>query len=277
MIYHIVSAERWAAAGEPYLPEAYSRDGFIHCSEARQVEAVANELFSNETAVSVLEIDELALRSPVKREDTNACGDLYPHIYGPIPHAAVMRVLPLLRGTDGKLRLPLGAAPGAASSSELHIRRARVEDALAIARFRCDMFRDMHPERDYSSVRAELLAGNEDFHRRHADDPDFVTFIVDSAGEPVGCASLLIEEKPPHADFLRNFSGYVLSVFVEPAFRGRGAARALMERIYEEAAARGIARLSLHASKYGKPLYLSMGYQPNPEFLELKLPPRPMH
>jgi len=277
VIYHIVSAERWAATGDPYLPEAYPRDGFVHCSEARQVEDVANELYADEATLSVLEIDEQALQAPVKRENPHACGDPYPHIYGPIPRAAVTRILPLLRGLDGRLRLPLGAVPGAASTSELVVRRARAEDSPLIARLRCDMFRDMHPEKDYSSVRGELLAGNEDFHRRHAEDPDFVTFVLVSAGDLVGCASLMIEEKPPHADFLRNITGYVLSVFVDPAFRGRGAARALMERIHETAAARGVTRLHLHASIYGKPLYLSMGYRPNPEFLELKLEPRAMH
>jgi uncharacterized protein (DUF952 family)/GNAT superfamily N-acetyltransferase len=271
VIYHVVTAERWAAAGDPYLPETYSRDGYIHCSEDFQIEDVANERYADEVRLNVLEIDERLLPAPVKRENLHASGDRYPHIYGPIPRSAVNRVLPLLRGADGRLRLPLGAVPGAVSSSELVVRRASAEDATLIARFRCDMFRDMHPEKDYSGVREALQARNEDFHLRHAEDPDYVTFLVVSPEGPVGCASLMIEEKPPHADFLRNFTGYVLSVFVEPAYRGRGAARALMERIHEEAAARGVARLSLHASRYGKPLYLSMGYRPNPEFLEMKL------
>ena len=271
MIYHLFASADWEAAADPYLPEAYARDGFIHCSEADQVEGIANEKYADVARLFVLEIDEAKLGSPVRREDLSERGQGFPHIYGPIPHEAVVRFLPLLRGSDGLLRLPLGSVPSAASAVELHLRKARAEDAAVLGVFRYAMFRDMHPENDYSAIRDALVSGSEDYYRRHASDPQFCTFVAQAAEGLVGCASLLIEEKPPHAKRLRNVSGYVLTVYVDTAFRERGIARALMEAIREEASTQGITRLSLHASRFGMPLYRSLGYLPNPNYLELEL------
>ncbi len=253
------------------MPAAYAKDGFIHCSEAGQVEAVANAHFAGAASLLALEIDESLLPAPPRREDLYGLGEDYPHIYGPLPRGAVARAVPLLRGGDGRLRLPFGAVPGAASAAGLELGRSRPDEAEELARLRYEMFVDMHPEEDYSGIREALVAGCVDFNRRHAEDPDYLTFVVREGARLVGCAALMIEEKPPHARRLRNISGYVLSVYVDGAHRGRGIARALMERVKVEAAARGVARLSLHASVFGEPLYRSMGFAPNPSFLEMTL------
>jgi GNAT superfamily N-acetyltransferase len=137
------------------------------------------------------------------------------------------------------------------------------------------MFRDMHPDTDYSAIRDALISGSEDYYRRHASDPQCIIVVAQAGVGLVGCAGLIVEEKPPHAKRLRNISGYVLSVYIEAEYRGRGIARALMERIREEAIARGVTRMALHASGFGLPLYRSLGYAPNPTYLELDLPGGP--
>lgn len=155
--------------------------------------------------------------------------------------------------------------------SGLVIRKAGATDASTLARLRYRMFVDMHPESDYRNIEEALTRGTEEYHLRHAADPSLSAFLAEAEGRPIGCAVLLIEERPPHAKRLRNISGYVLSVFVDPEFRGRGVARALMGHVREEAASRGVSRLSLHASRFGMPLYRSLGYAPNPAYLEIDL------
>lgn len=271
MIYHILTEHAWESAADPYEPASFSREGFIHCSKARQVEAIANEFFADAERPIVLELEEGALGQAVRREDLDGRGQEYPHIYGSIPRSAVARVLPLLKGSDGRLRLPAGSVPGAASAADVRLRRAEADDASRLARFRYAMFQDMHPDTDYSAIRDALISGSEDYYRRHAGDQQCIIIVAQAVAGLVGCAGLIVEEKPPHAKRLRNISGYVLSVYVEAEYRGRGIARALMERIREEAIARGVTRLALHASSFGMPLYRSLGYVQNPSYLELDL------
>jgi len=54
---------------------------------------------------------------------------------------------------------------------------------------------------------------------------------------------------------------------VEPAFRGHGLAFELLKATVEDAQRRRIKVVSLHASKFGKPLYERNGFEPTNEML----------
>lgn len=78
---------------------------------------------------------------------------------------------------------------------------------------------------------------------------------VDNEGHGIGCVAL----RPLDAS-----SAEVKRMFVEPAWRGRGVGRALMERVIAEARARGYAVLrlgTLHDMDAALALYLSLGFQ----------------
>jgi uncharacterized protein (DUF952 family) len=95
-MFHITSSEEWNAAvptGE-YLPAAFDREGFIHCSYARQVEATAARHFAGRTGLVLLEINREVLRSRVVDENLSGGDDLFPHIYGPLPVSAVVAIYP---------------------------------------------------------------------------------------------------------------------------------------------------------------------------------------
>jgi GNAT superfamily N-acetyltransferase len=58
---------------------------------------------------------------------------------------------------------------------------------------------------------------------------------------------------------------YLLSVFVEPAARGQGIARAIAEAAIAATQAAGHPRLALHASEAGRPVYAALGFRPGRE------------
>ena len=76
-----------------------AEEGFIHCSFAHQVATVATALYRGQTDLVILTIDERGL--PVVVEDCYESGDEFPHIYGPIPRAAVVEVRPFPPNPDG--------------------------------------------------------------------------------------------------------------------------------------------------------------------------------
>jgi uncharacterized protein (DUF952 family) len=107
-IYHICRREEWAgaqAAGR-YGGSSQDRDdGFIHFSDASQVEASAARHRAGQDGLVLLTVDAAALGDALKWEPSRG-GALFPHLYGELPVTAVRRVDDLPLGPDGKHRFP---------------------------------------------------------------------------------------------------------------------------------------------------------------------------
>jgi glutathione S-transferase len=99
-IFHLTTPEVWAAAREAgsYTTSTRGRsleqEGFVHCSEAHQVEGVHALWFADLDDVLLLEIDTDLLTSPWRSEQLAGADQPYPHVYGPVDLAAVVDVRP---------------------------------------------------------------------------------------------------------------------------------------------------------------------------------------
>jgi uncharacterized protein (DUF952 family) len=107
-IYHIASAADWerAQADGLYTTSSLGRtleeEGFIHASQASQVNTTANRYYRDVPGdLVVLVIDPGRLLSEVRYEDVPGAELPYPHIYGPLNADAVIAAWPLLPGPDG--------------------------------------------------------------------------------------------------------------------------------------------------------------------------------
>ena len=148
--------------------------------------------------------------------------------------------------------------------SPCRVRLAGVEDAAVLARQRVGMFESMGRLTDRQ--KAPIDRGTRAFLRRAIPAGEFVGFLAEVDGRPVAGGGLLLRRMMPRPRFPRGFlEAYVLSVFTEPEHRRRGCARAVMRAILRWCRSHGIARVSLHASKQGRPLYLSLGFEVRPE------------
>lgn len=116
-IFHIVTPQAWAraeATGE-YLPAGWASDGFVHFSFAGQVTRVANALYRDEPELIVVEVESDEVPAPLRIEDSYGTGEQFPHVYGPIPTAAAVRTVQLVRYDDGDWAFSPG--PGDPSST----------------------------------------------------------------------------------------------------------------------------------------------------------------
>ena len=62
-------------------------------------------------------------------------------------------------------------------------------------------------------------------------------------------------------------------MYVNPADRGRGIARALFDACIASVPEDGVRRVVLHATDAGRPLYEKAGFRPNDDWMELRLDP----
>ncbi|MET4898538.1 DUF952 domain-containing protein [Sphingomonadaceae bacterium jetA1] len=81
-------------------------DGYIHLSTAAQLTETVDKHFAGQTDLHVAAVDLEAMGDAVKWEE-NRGGQLFPHLYAPLPLTAVVAYSPMKRGEDGSVRLPI--------------------------------------------------------------------------------------------------------------------------------------------------------------------------
>jgi GNAT superfamily N-acetyltransferase len=103
--------------------------------------------------------------------------------------------------------------------------------------------------------------------RPRLEDGSYVGWIVSKEGRVVAGAGMWLMEFPPHWMDAEAKRAYLLNFYVEPGCRGHGLAYALLKTTVEDARRRGIKVVSLHASKFGKPLYERNGFVASNEMM----------
>jgi ribosomal protein S18 acetylase RimI-like enzyme len=140
----------------------------------------------------------------------------------------------------------------------VQIRRATVADAEAIGQMRMRMFVDAGVT---FKVPIDTMTANfEQWVRPKLEDGSYVGWVVEGDGGLVAGAGLWVMEWPPHFLDDEPRRAYLLNFYVAPEMRRQGLARELLRLAVEEAKARGIKVVTLHASKFGKPVYEQNGF-----------------
>ena len=150
-------------------------------------------------------------------------------------------------------------------SDDMVIRMATVDDAPIIVHHRHAMFFDMG-HTDPTALDA-MDASFAPYVARGLRDGSYRGWLAQTSdGRVVAGGGLIVHEWPS-----RPFSpaqprrAYILNVYTEPEYRGRGIARHIMTEIVQWCRAQGFWAVTLHASKFGRPLYESMGFEPTNE------------
>ncbi|HWL45056.1 MAG TPA: DUF952 domain-containing protein [Ilumatobacter sp.] len=112
-ILHIALPDDWDAAkatGEYRVStRGHTLDavGFIHCSYPHQVVRVANFAYADLLELVLLHLEPELLDAEVRVEPAaENAAELFPHVYGPIPTAAVVAETWWDRGDDGLWHRP---------------------------------------------------------------------------------------------------------------------------------------------------------------------------
>ena len=157
-----------------------------------------------------------------------------------------------------------------AQTIEYFIRETTVGDAAIIARHRVSMFSDMG-QVPTAALAAQLLEESTVALQALLREGSYVGwFAIDDGGGVLAGAGAHVKSQLPRISHDGSAVTtapvpLVVNVYTEPDVRGRGIARALMNRLMEWARSRGCDRVLLHASDAGRPLYQSLGFVPTNE------------
>ena len=95
--YKIIDVAEWreAVAEGAYAGSAVDlADGYIHFSTALQVRETAHRHFTGQPDLMLVGVDPAKLGDALKWEPSRG-GQLFPHLYGPLPMTAVLFAEPL--------------------------------------------------------------------------------------------------------------------------------------------------------------------------------------
>ncbi|WP_448615980.1 DUF952 domain-containing protein [Modestobacter sp. URMC 112] len=99
VLLHLTTPAEWRDAMRTgaLVPPSLAEVGFVHLSAPGQVHLPAAALFAGRRDVVVLVVDPARVGAPVRLEPgvpADPAGMRFPHLYGPLPAAAVVAVLP---------------------------------------------------------------------------------------------------------------------------------------------------------------------------------------
>jgi len=107
-IYHIITKVAWNEALKQgfYVPIAFKKENFIHCSTKQQVVNTANRIFKNKSDLLLLCIQTEKVSGSIVYENLDGGVELYPHIYGFIYPIMVIQTISFTADAMGVFHLP---------------------------------------------------------------------------------------------------------------------------------------------------------------------------
>jgi uncharacterized protein (DUF952 family) len=109
--YKLVDRSEWVAAlaAGAYAGSAVDRsDGYIHMSTAAQLAETARRHYAGQRELVLVEVDLAPLGAALKWEPSRG-GDLFPHLFAPLPASADAPQRGLSVDADGIMRFEDGA------------------------------------------------------------------------------------------------------------------------------------------------------------------------
>ena len=108
LIYKIVPESLWTQARAKGVFEGAAidlADGYIHFSTGAQARETAARHFAGQAGLLLVAVPAEAL-GPALQFEPSRGGDLFPHLYAPLPLSAVAWERPLPLGADGAHQFP---------------------------------------------------------------------------------------------------------------------------------------------------------------------------
>lgn len=154
----------------------------------------------------------------------------------------------------------------------LKIRKATLRDLEILVVHRRGMWFDMGYKNKAQLDKADKVYRN--WAKPRLKSGELVGFIVEAEGQVAGSGCLWlqpVQPRPGRPGFKVGGQPYLLSMYTEHPFRGKGVATKIVKESIRWAKAKGFPRMTLHASDMGRSIYEKLGFKQTWEMkLDLK-------
>jgi GNAT superfamily N-acetyltransferase len=101
----------------------------------------------------------------------------------------------------------------------------------------------------------------------HLADGSYVGLFLEEDGKVLSAGGIFFMEFPPHWMDTEPLRSYLLNFYTVPEARGRGYAKQILDAAIAECRSRGPRVITLHASRFGRPIYERFGFTQSTEMM----------
>jgi len=135
---------------------------------------------------------------------------------------------------------------------------ARISDIASLTELRLTYLKEDYGQLSEETI-TKLRKDLPSYFKNHL-NRDIFCYLIRENDKVVACAFLLVVEKPSSPMFLSGKTGSVLNVYTNPAYRRRGYAKRIMEKLLSDAISLNLSVVELKATADGYHLYKSVGF-----------------
>lgn len=91
-------------------------------------------------------------------------------------------------------------------------------------------------------------------------DNTYLCWLAEKNGETIAAGGMAVRRQPGNFKNPTGRTGYIMSMYTRPGYRGDGICSELVRRLIGSARDMGIEHFELHATKDGEPIYKNLGF-----------------
>lgn len=148
------------------------------------------------------------------------------------------------------------------------VQEAGVEDIDTLVEMRLKVLRTVFEIPEHEDL-SELAASNRRYYAEELETGNHIACLAYVNDELAGCAGACISNQMPSPECVNGLSAYIMNVYTEPEYRGRGIGTKTVAWLVEQIKARDITRISLQATSEGRSIYERLGFLAMDDFMEM--------
>jgi GNAT superfamily N-acetyltransferase len=149
-------------------------------------------------------------------------------------------------------------------------RRANVEDLCELVRLRIEFMKEAMKAQD-DKLDSTIKEALSEYFINTIKADSFIAWLALDDMRIVGTSGLCFYKLPPSYKNISGNVAYIMNMYTEPNYRGKGIASTLFEKTIMEAKRLGYKKICLHATEMGRPLYEKFGFKNSNDEMVLKL------
>lgn len=152
-------------------------------------------------------------------------------------------------------------------NTTLTYRAATIDDLELLTRTRVEFLAAV-TENMTDAQKAEQYAANKAHFAEAFANNTFAAFLAFDGEKLAGTSGISFYKVPPNMAVKTGDVAYISNMYTNPEYRNRGIAFQLFSMTIAEAKKRGCARVGLHATEMGRPVYQRYGFTDPGDVLE---------
>lgn len=117
----------------------------------------------------------------------------------------------------------------------------------------------------------DLAPALNEYYEKHLEDGTFVSWLAIDGDNIIATSGMSFVEKPPYYSNPSGKIGLLSSMYTLKAYRRKGIAKMLLEKVIQEAKEYGCYTIQITASDMGVLLYTDYGFKKTDNFMQLKI------